>query len=338
MGKAALRVAVVGAGDMGLRHLKGWASLEGVEVVALVDDVPARLEEAGASLLKTPALYTDYRQAIEEARPDVVSVCVPTAFHGPVALYAIERGAHVLCEKPIALSLEEADAMLEAAERKGVLLAVGFMLRYTAAIVRLKEWVSSGAIGKPILYTSENFMEVRPKVLMHAKKVNGGPLLDYWCHHFDLWSYLFQSEPVSIAGYGTIFAQGKTEVEHLDELAVDTASLSIRYKSGDIAQLATTWGLPRSLASFGFSSDRLIGPEGLIFGDIRQQLTLVNGAGRSEEISNSGLDWWATEIEAFARTIREGGKPLVGAAQGRKALQLSLAALEAIESGRTVIF
>ncbi len=332
-----LKVCVVGAGDMGVRHLKGWGKVKEAEVVALVDDAPARLQALGALLQSTTKLYADYRQAIDEARPDVVSVCVPTAYHAQVSLYAIERGAHVMCEKPIALTLEEADMMMAAAQEKGVLLTVGFMLRYSPAVLKLKDWIINGTIGRPLMIVSENFMEVRPKVLMHAKKVNGGPLMDYWCHHFDLWSYLFDSKPVSVSGYGTIFAQGKPEVALIPELAVDTAAISIKYQSGDVAQLSTSWGLPKMFANHHISSDKIFGPKGIIVGDIRKQMTLMNEAGNEEEVKNSGVDWWQTQISAFAHTIQEGGKPLVRAQNGREALKLSLAALQAIESGLTVM-
>ncbi len=331
-----LRVCVIGAGDMGIRHARAWSKTENCEVVALVDDVPSRFEGAVAMLPKVPELFTCYQRAIEETSPDVVSVCIPTAFHAPVSLYAIEHGAHVLCEKPIALTLEDAEAMQIAADKYGVLLTVGFMLRYSPGVAQLKKWVSEGAIGRPIMYVSENFMEVRPKVLMHAKNVNGGPLLDYWCHHFDLWSYLFESEPLSVAGYGTIFAKDKPELAGVGELAIDTAGVIVRYKSGDIAEFSACWGLPRALAGHDISSDKLLGPQGMILGDVRKQLTMLNGAGQTEEISNAGLDWWALQIAAFARTIQEGGPPLVGARNGREALRLSLAALKAIETGQTI--
>ena len=330
-----LKVCVIGAGDMGLRHINGWQQVEDAQIVAIVDDVPLRLKDAGHQY-QVSGLYANYQDAIDETRPDVVSVCIPTAFHAAASLYAIEHGAHVLCEKPIALTLADADAMIEAAQRQGVLLTVGFMLRYAKAMQDLKKWVASGQIGRPILYVSENFMEVRPKILMHAREVNGGPLLDFWCHHFDLWSYFFESQPVSIAGYGAILAHGKPEVENLDALAIDTAGVVIKYASGDIGQLATSCGLPTALSAHAASSDKLIGPDGLIEGNIRREMTIRKGNGRSIEISNRGIDWWRDEIAAFAQNIREGSTPIVTGQNGREALRVSLSAIEAIETGQTV--
>lgn len=335
MAEKTLKICIVGAGDMGLRHLNGWQAVENAHIVAIVDDVPPRLRDAGRQF-GVSGLYSNYQTAILETEPDVVSVCIPTAFHADVSLYALEHGAHVLCEKPIALSLTDADAMVETARRNSLLLTVGFMLRYSQAIQDLKNWVAGGRIGRPILYVAENFMEVRPKILMHARHVNGGPLIDYWCHHFDLWSYLFESQPVSIAGYGAILAQGKPEVENLDALAIDTAGVIVRYASGDIGQLATSWGLPTALSGQALSSDKLIGPQGLITGNIRRDLVLHQANGRSQEINNRGFDWWRDEIAAFAQTIRSGGKPLVTGENGREALRVSLAAIEAIETGQTI--
>ncbi|HEX2911310.1 MAG TPA: Gfo/Idh/MocA family oxidoreductase [Chloroflexia bacterium] len=341
-----LRVVVVGAGDMGLRHALAWRELrartngeiEG-ELVGLVDDAPARLEAARDLFrLSDSTLFSDYQEAIASARPDVVSVCVPTAFHTTVGLVAIEHGAHVLIEKPLALTLEQADSVISAAERQGVLLAVGFMLRYSPAVRQLQNWVTQGKLGQPLFYSAENFMGIRPKIVMHHKNINGGPLVDYWCHHFDLWSLLFQSEPLSVTGYGSTFAQGKPEVAHLSELAVDTAGVLVRYANGSTGQLSTSWGLPRGL-SVTFSADRLVGPLGIVIGDIRKSLTLYSveeGSQVQVQAENIERDFWQDEITALARAIVQGGAPLAGGAEGRKALELSLAALESIETGQVV--
>ncbi len=343
-----LKVAVVGAGDMGLRHAQGWQQLavttggaiEG-ELVAIVDDAPARLEVARDMFkLNSSALFSDYHTAIAQVRPDVVSVCVPTAFHAEVGLTAIEYGAHVLIEKPLALTLEQADTVIEAAQKQGVVLAVGFMLRYSPGVQKLKSWVESGKFGGPLFYAAEDFMEIRPKIVMHHKGINGGPLVDYWCHHFDLWSLLFNSQPVSVAGYGATFATGKPEVAQLRELAIDTAGVIVRYASGDVGQLSTSWGLPRGLSLGILEADRLAGPNGIALGNVRHKLTLhalgPDGKELIEEALNNNAVFWQDEITTLAQIITQGGQPLAAGREGRAALALSLAALEAIESGETV--
>jgi myo-inositol 2-dehydrogenase / D-chiro-inositol 1-dehydrogenase len=342
-----LRVAIIGAGDMGVRHAAAWQNLaietEGAiqaEIVALVDDVAERLKDAQESFrLEDTALFSDYRIALARSKPDVVSVCIPTAFHAEVGITAMEYGAHVLIEKPLALTLEQADAVIQAAGKNGVLLAVGFMLRYSPAVQTVKQWLEQGKFGQNLLYTAENIMTIRPKIVMHAKNINGGPVMDYWCHHFDLWSYFFDSKPISVAGYGSIFAQGKPEVSHFNELAIDTAGVTVRYANGNIGQFSTSWGLPRNLSMGMLENDRLIGSNGIAFGNIRHELKLHYNAGDKEEIlvtSNNLKHLWQDEITGFATAIVQGGKPLAGGAEGRAALVTSLAALKAIETGETV--
>jgi predicted dehydrogenase len=210
------------------------------------------------------------------------------------------------------------------------------MLRYSPAIDRLKHWISEGYIGRPIMATSENIMEVRPKLVMHAKNINGGPVIDFWCHHFDLWSYLFESEPESLGGYGAIFGADKLAGENLGELAIDTAAVNIKYRSGDIAQFSTSWGLPIVFKTHHLDRDCFIGPKGYIIGDIRGTLTLITEDGKTDTVSNTGLDWWGHEVNVLADILRGSEQPYIGIDEGIAALKVSLAALEAIEKSQTI--
>jgi UDP-N-acetylglucosamine 3-dehydrogenase len=342
-----LRVAVIGAGDMGVRHAAAWQNLpsgtEGAiegEIVAIVDDVAERLRAAQETYrLEDSALFQSYRTAFAETKPDVVSVCIPTAFHAEVGIAAIEQGAHVLIEKPLALTLEQADAVIGAAEKQGVLLAVGFMLRYSPAVQQVKQWIEQGKFGSKILHTAEHMLSTRPKIVMHAKNINGGPIVDYWCHHFDLWGYFFDSVPASVAGYGAVFAEGKPEVANLGELAIDTAGVVVSYANGSVGQFNTCWGLPRSLTMGMLENDRIIGANGIATGNIRHEMKLHYNEEGQEEIlvaKNDHANLWQDEITALAKAITQGGKPAAGGAEGKAALRLSLAALKAIEVGETV--
>ena len=113
---------------MGRNHVRAWSGVEGTRVVAVADVDQARAS-ALASEYGVENVYSDYRPALE--RPDVqmVSVCVPAYYHPEVTIFAAERGKHVLCEKPIALTTERAQAMIEAARRNDVRLGIGFQLR-----------------------------------------------------------------------------------------------------------------------------------------------------------------------------------------------------------------
>lgn len=119
-----LRVCVVGCGDLGRTHARCWAQVPQAQVAAVVDIQEERARQLTAEL-GLDGFFTDYREAIEQPQVNVVSVCIPTSLHPAVTMYAAERGRHVLTEKPIALDLAQADAMLAAARQNNVKFSVG---------------------------------------------------------------------------------------------------------------------------------------------------------------------------------------------------------------------
>jgi len=332
-----LRVCVVGAGDMGSRHALCWHSSALAQVVAVADIVEERAR-ALAGYLQIDAWYTDYRLAIEQSEADVVSVCIPTCLHPEVAIYAAQRGKHVLSEKPIALTLAEADAMIEAARQSGVWLAVGFMRRYSPVLAALREQLGSGALGRPVLYTAQDARGLRPKRAMHDAHANGGPVIDMGVHLYDTWAYAFNARPVEVYAQGLAMAQGRPELAHIGEVACDTAAIHVRFASGDLGTFVVTWGMPPDLVAPDVP-DRIFGPQG--------QAEVQFHAGYQElRLQREGEDWktvatceenmYQREIDEVARCIVEGQAPPAGGEQGRAALAVALAALESIRTGKAV--
>src|SRR4051794_22530392 len=123
-----LRVALVGAGFMGRMHANVYKTLPNAELVAVVDSRP---DMAAAIVGKTGiSAFGDLSEAIASTRPDVVDICLPTHLHKPFVIEAAKAGKHVVCEKPMALSLNEADEMVEACERAGVYFMVAHCIRF----------------------------------------------------------------------------------------------------------------------------------------------------------------------------------------------------------------
>lgn len=144
-----LRVAIVGAG-IGGAHAAGLQQQDEVEIVA----VCARRRERGQQLAnryRIPAVYTDYEELIERERPDLVVVATPNDLHYPITIAALERGAHVVCEKPLALAVEDAREMERRADAIGRKHFVPFVLRYLPAAAYVKELVECGFVGEPYL-------------------------------------------------------------------------------------------------------------------------------------------------------------------------------------------
>src|SRR4051812_10243202 len=152
-------ICIIGCGDMGTQHASAWRRREDCRVVA-VHDVDAARRETLAQACGARA-YADVKEAIGHPGVQIVSVCTPVCFHAEVSCTAMRLGKHVLCEKPIALTLAQADEMIETARAHRVQLAVSLQYRSTSRQVKLAELVRSGAFGVPILMRLLDVREVR---------------------------------------------------------------------------------------------------------------------------------------------------------------------------------
>ena len=165
-----MRVAIVGCGGQGRIHAHAFAQLPGVQVVGCCDVVPEKAQGLAASL--DAEAFTDYHEMLTTVQPDIVSVCTPENHHAEPSIAALERGAHVLCEKMLAHALPEAQAMVQTARACGRLLATQFNYRFIPSVQWLKGLLDRGSLGEPLLVV----------LLTHA-----------YCHHhgLDLLRFLF---------------------------------------------------------------------------------------------------------------------------------------------------
>ena len=293
-----------------------------------VDIQPDRAERLAAAC-GLDRWYSDYREAVARDDVDVVSVCVPTSLHPAVTIFAAEHGKHILCEKPIALTVEAAQAMQAAAERNRVKLAVGFMRRYSPVLAELRALLANET-GRPALYHAVDARELRPKREMHDPHANGGPVIDMGVHLFDLWSVIFDSQPVEVCAQGMALAQGRPEISHIPQAAVDTASIVVRYASGDVGSFVVTWGLPPKVTP-PEGPDVLYAPKAaaqIRFGMNHQEVVLGEEGGTWRTAAVCDEDMYQREIASFARAILEDRPPVAGAEQGIAALRVALAVLE----------
>jgi len=332
-----LGVCIVGSGDMGTKHAERWSKLPEAELVAVVDLIEARAQTL-ARTHHLESVYMDYRPAVSRPEVDVVSVCVPTGVHPEVAIFAANQGKHVLCEKPIALTMAEVEAMTEAAQRNEIKLGLGLMRRYSSITNDLKAWLAQGELGRPLMYHAVDVREIRPKLEMHDVRANGGPVIDMGVHLFDGWGYIFDSPPVEVYAQGLKLAQTRREFAHIPEIAYDTASIVVRYASGDIGNFLVSWGLPPGVTPPG-RPDQIFGPAGLAevtYGITHQEVRVRRTGSESERVFSSDQDMYQLEINDFARAILEDRSPQTTAADGQRSLQVALAALESIRTGQAV--
>lgn len=237
-----LRVAVVGCGAIGTRrHIPEYADIPAVELVGFCDVLPERAR-AMVDRYGTGAAYTDYAAMIRELKPDAVSVCVPNALHAAVAIAAANAGAHVLVEKPMAVSEEEGQAMIAAAARNGVQMMLGHNHRFMPAHIKAREILLSGRMGRVISFRTtfghkgpESWCMDGPDSWFFKKEqAFVGAMGDLGIHKADLMRWLLNDEVVEVAAMiGTLDKVG-TDVD-------DNAICILRMKSGALGSLTASW-------------------------------------------------------------------------------------------------
>lgn len=325
------KVAVIGAGDMGTRHVEGW-TLAGHDVVAIAD-IDLERARAVAQAHGIPTARADYRALLDETDAEIVSVCTPLTLHAPITIYAAERGKHVFCEKPLAPSFTEAAAMEAAVRQAGVQFGIGFQRNLAEWVGLLTRWVQEGRFGRPLVFNSEALAEVRPKRIMHDRHGNNGPLMDTGCHFYLLWQTVFQSRPTRVYAQGRVLAQDRPEIAHIAERAIDTAVVTVEYASGDIATWTVSWGLA-ARTQMRPRPDRVFGPNG---GAEREAGGLKRYQGdQVESVPLPAENLHEKEFACFAAAIAAGTAPPYGFQAGKEMLALTLAIFQSIDTGAVV--
>ena len=297
-----VRTAVIGVGYLGRFHAQKYAALPACELVAVVD-ANATNRDAVAAETRCRAV-ADYRDILGEV--DAVSIATPTPLHYPIARECLERGIHVLVEKPITTTLEEARSLVETAAKAGRVLQVGHLERFNAAILAL-----AGTLGTP------RFVESHRLAPFKERGTDVNVVLDLMIHDIDLIQSLVGSPIVSIDAVGTsVFSAG-----------LDIANARIRYASGCVANTTASrvsMKMERKL--------RLFQDDAYISIDLQQKvLTVVRkppqdsdaprGQVVIEERSYEQGDALRHEIEAFLHSIRAGTPPVVSGEDGLRALE-----------------
>ncbi len=252
-----LRVGIVGLG-IGRHHLRAYQQIPGIEVVAVADTDPKRLEEFGAAN-NIPNLYDDYKPLVARDDLDVVNVCTPNFLHAPVAIAAMESGKHVLCEKPLASTRADAEAMVAAAARTGRALDVTFNHRQRADVQALKAYIDQGGLGR--IYHTKAWWLRRNGIpglgswFTKKEMAGGGPLIDLGVHMLDMALYLL-GEPkaltVSAAVYAELGPRGRGGSGMQKQLVgggyevEDLASAFIRLEGNAALLLETSWATYRA--------------------------------------------------------------------------------------------
>jgi len=326
-----LGIAIIGCGTMGKLHASGWAARPDAKVRVVFDPDQARARELAANYDAKTCVF--WQEAITHDAIDVVSICTPVCFHCEIAVASAKAGCHALCEKPIALSLDEADAMQKAADDAKVQLSVSYQFRGRSQYKLYRDLIKSEVIAGPVMARFVDCREVRPKTAMHRRSMNGGPIIDMPGHFFDVMRFITNADPISVYASGHIFGRGKRRLAGIEDLAIDVAEIQVRYKHGHVASVLVHWGLPEQTKVF--SQQYLATANAMIFCQ-DQEVTLEQGATSTVHRLTPDPAGPSVTIEGLVKAIRGDTSAIVTAMDGRKALSVSLGALESIRTGSVV--
>ena len=340
-----LNVAVIGCGDMGKKHATAWSARPEATVIA-VCDVNVEHSHRMAEKFQTQS-YGDWREAIAHSPLDVISICTPANTHHDIAVAAAKRGKHVLCEKSMALNLADAEEMIATANAHNVHLQVSHQYRGLSRYRIMKKIIDNGTLGSPVFIRFMEMREVRPKLAMHRKSQNGGPVHDMSGHLFDLARFFTGSEPESVTATGNIFSKGKQRLAAIDDFGIDVAEIQVRFAGDHCLSVGINWGLPEGTPSY--SHEAVHGPNGVAYtqdrenpdlnlGEISATTNVIvkNAEGTITIKCQSDFEGPEVCIDQFVARIASESPSQCNGKAGYDALKLIMATLESIETGRTI--
>ncbi len=250
-----VKVGIIGCGGIANgKHMPALRAVKGVEMVAFCDLIAERAEKAAKEFgVPDAKVFTDYRELLMESDIEVVHVLTPNRSHADISVDALHAGKHVMCEKPMAKTVADAERMLEAAGKSGKKLTIGYQNRQRAAVSQAKRYIEAGELGE-IYYANCYALRRRGTpnwgVFLNEEEQGGGPVIDIATHSLDMTLYLMNNyEPAMVVGRthkmlehpeaGNIWGDKGVSSTSLEE----AAAAMIVMKNGATILLETSWAL-----------------------------------------------------------------------------------------------
>ncbi|MDQ0253234.1 putative dehydrogenase [Evansella vedderi] len=338
-----LKIAIVGTGAIASSHIEGYLQFDDkCEIVALCDTYLEKAEKKVAAFKLDAKVYDDYKKMVEEVDFDIISICTPPYTHADIAVHCLDAGRHVLVEKPMASSLEECDAMNEAAKRNNKILSVVSQNRFRTPMMKLKSVLDSKLAG-PVVHTQVDSYWWRGHCYYDLwwrgtwEKEGGGCTLNHAVHHIDIFKWM-NGMPSEVTAVTSNTAHDNAEVE-------DISVAICRYEDGSLAQITS------SVVHHGEEQQLIFqGKDARVSVPWKVKASKSKGNGFPEDnpeleekiqaLYNSEPDLahegHAGQINDILTAVMENTPVLVDGVQGRQTLELITAIYESSSLKRTV--
>ena len=318
---------------MGRNHARLYRTIEGVRLVGIADSNAQIAERVGAR--ENVPHYTDFAALLDEQKPDLVSIAVPTGLHYEIGAAVIDRGVHVLMEKPITSTVEQGEALLELAKRKGVTLAVGHIERFNPAVMELRRRLNDGMAGRIYKIAAQRLSPYPTRI------GDAGVVIDLASHDIDLMRHLMP-EPI-LRIYGETLQSINSDRE-------DLFNGLIRFASGAIGVLDINWMTPTKVRRLsvtgarGFLECDLLSQELFFYENENAPsqwaaLSVLRGVSEGNILGiriqrHEPLD---AELTDFVAAVRDGRPPMVTGEDGLDTLRLALQFVRSGVEGRAAV-
>lgn len=307
-----IRVGVIGTGAMGQNHLRIYSEMEEVELAG-ISDIDQKRVEFMATQFKTKA-FTNYKKMFLEGL-DAVSVVVPTKLHKQVALDALDAGMQVLVEKPIADTIENAEMIIEAAKKAGKVLMIGHIERFNPAVIRLKEIINSGILGKIVSISTKRVGPYNPRIR------DVGVILDLGVHDIDIISYLYGKK------INSVYAIAGADIHSFE----DHASIILRMDHNFAGVVETNWLTPHKVRQL-----TAIGVKGVAYLDYINQTVQLHDNEWIRKAKVEHSEPLKNELKYFIDCAATGKKPNPCGEDGKHALEVAMAAIRSYQEERLI--
>ena len=358
-----LKLAIIGCGRISDNHLKAvLANYKDIEAVALCDilEGKAALEKLGYQIytheIDIPInlekiiqpekidIYSDYKEMLQKEDIDVCSICTESGYHAEITLYCLNHKKHVIVEKPMAMSITDANKMIDTAKYNKVKLAVCHQNRFNKPIQKLRQAVDEGRFGRIFAGTARILWNRNKAYYDKANwrgtwKLDGGCLLNQCTHNIDLLQWMIDSGVYSVYGQTANYSHPYIQTE-------DYGSIIIKFNNGAIGNIEGTVNvypanLEETLTILGGKGTAVIGGLALNkilvwdFEDGQDSLEQVQKE-YNLDVNDIYGDGHTPLYEDFIRAVREDGTPLVDGIEGKKSLSIILMAYESQRLSRTI--
>ena len=331
--------AIVGLGQLALEEIMpAFRETKLSEPVALVSGHLEKARKVAEVYGIDPQSiydYQNYERLKENSRVDVIYIVLPNSMHAEYTIRGFKAGKHVLCEKPMAVSVEEGERMIAAANQADKKLMIGYRLHYEPFNQKVMELCRQQAIGEIKTFSASNCQDVKAPNIRLSKQLGGGPVGDVGVYCINAARYVTNEEPIEV----TAFAQQPKDDPRFREVA-ESVIFTMRYRSGVLAHCECSFGSARS------ERYRVVGAKGFVemdpaFGYRGQRLSLKQGGAeqgddKKSELRLQAINQFAAEMDHFSDCVLTGKSPRTPGELGVADMRIIAAIHEAARTSQTV--